>query len=80
MVLFENADVAASFEAFQARIRGYLLALRGWIFDVAASTDGVGIIRESLKWRQPSYARVKKVGTALRLNISKLGGFALYVP
>ena len=79
MVPFENADVAASFDAFPTPVRGYLLALRGWIFDVAAATDGVGIIHETLKWRQPSYAPVKKAGTALRLNIPKLGGFALYV-
>jgi hypothetical protein len=45
MVPFENADVAASFDAFPTPVRGYLLALRGWIFDVAASTDWVGIIR-----------------------------------
>jgi hypothetical protein len=45
IVPFENAGVAAPFDAFPTPIRGYLLALRGWIFDVAASTDWVGIIR-----------------------------------
>ena len=76
MTPFKNAAVAAAFEICPTAVRGHLLTLREQIFDVAATTQSVGTLHETLKWGQPSYAEDKKVGTALRLNILKSGGLA----
>ena len=79
MTPFKNAAVAAVFEVCPTTVRGHLFTLREQIFDVAATTHSFGTLHETLKWGQPSYAEDKKVGTALRLNVLKSGGFALCV-
>ena len=75
MTPFKNAAVAAVFEVCPTTVRGHLFTLREQIFDVAATTHSFDTLHETLKWGQPSYAEDKKVGTALRLNVLKSGGF-----
>jgi hypothetical protein len=78
---FANKDVAEKFEAQPVAYRDRLLALRAMIFDVAASTKGVGAIEETLKWDTPSYLTVKpKSGTTIRLAAAPTKGqYGLYV-
>ncbi len=65
-------DVAAAFEALPAHVRARLKALRMLVFRVAAKTDGVGDIVETLKWGEPSYLTERpKSGSTIRLGVSK---------
>ena len=55
------------------------MTIRELIFDVAAETDGVGVIEETLKWGQPSYLTTEtKSGSTLRLGAPREGGAAIY--
>lgn len=77
---FEDPNVARAFDGFPDDIRPRLLEVRALIFDVAAQTDGVGALFETLKWGQPAYLTPQtKSGTTLRLGQPKSGGFAIYV-
>ncbi|CAN5444143.1 DUF1801 domain-containing protein [soil metagenome] len=78
---FADPAVAAVFAACPAGTRKRLLALRELVFDVAAKTEGVGRLRETLKWGQPSYLTEEtKSGTTVRIDRLKKGdGYALYV-
>ncbi|MCK0149665.1 DUF1801 domain-containing protein [Marivita sp. S6314] len=72
-------DVEAALAAHPEDVQGALRALREMILDVAANTDGVGPITETLKWGQPSFeAMSPKTGTPLRIGVPKTGGVALY--
>jgi hypothetical protein len=69
---FENATVARVFEAYPAKVRPKLLALRALILDTAASTDGVGDLEETLKWGEPAYVTSKsKSGSTIRIDWKK---------
>lgn len=71
--------VAARFAGYPEPARGALLQLRGLIFDVAASTPGVGSLTECLKWGQPAYlTAATNAGTTIRLGVPKQGGCAIY--
>jgi hypothetical protein len=50
-----NAAVAAKFDSYPANIKAKLLSLRELILKVAANTEGVGELKETLKWGQISY-------------------------
>lgn len=53
-------------------MRRQLLALRKLIFDVAASTEGVGHLEETLKWGEPAYITSQtKSGSTIRLGWKK---------
>jgi hypothetical protein len=76
---FEDPNVERAFSAFPIEARRGLLQLRELIFDVAARTEGVGCILETLKWGQPSYLTPEtKSGSTIRLGLPKGGGFAIY--
>ena len=76
----EDPNVERAFADFTTDVRPGLLELRELIFDVAARTDGVGRIQETLKWGQPAYLTPEtKSGTTIRLGCLKAGGFAIYV-
>ncbi len=76
---FSDPAVAAAFDAFPAAARAGLLEIRDLIFDVAAETDGVGALQETLKWGQPAYLTPEtKSGSTIRLGAPKDGGLALY--
>ena len=78
---FADPAVAAVFKAYPAGMRKRVLALRELVFDVAAKTEGVGPLTETLKWGQPSYLTEEtKSGTTVRIDrLKKAGGYALYV-
>lgn len=65
---FSNPQVAARFEGYPPHVRRRLMALRELVFRIAAATDGVGEIEESLKWGEPAYATRNKSGTTLRID------------
>ena len=78
MPAITDPQVAAAFAAFPEPARSGLLALRGLIFTVAATTPGVGPLHETLKWGQPAYLTpATRSGSTLRLGATK-GGYALY--
>jgi hypothetical protein len=80
MKRFADPAVAAVFKAYPVALRKRLLALRGLVFDVAASTEGVGALTETLKWGQPSYLTEEtRSGTTVRIDRLKTGeGYAIY--
>lgn len=77
---FDDARVAARFKAYPADVRDKLLALRALIYDVAARTDGVGPLTETLRWGQPSYLTAATgSGSTVRIDRLKEGeGYAVY--
>ena len=54
--------VAAVFAAYPAPVRRRMLRLRALIFEVAARTDGVGVLTETLRWGEPAY-RTEQTGS-----------------
>ncbi len=53
-------------------VRARLLEIREIIFSVAAETDGVGTLTETLKWGEPAYlTEASKSGTTIRLGTTK---------
>lgn len=55
-------------EPVQAR----LLDIRGLIFEVAAETDGVGPLTETLKWGEPAYlTEASGSGSTVRLGATR---------
>jgi hypothetical protein len=66
------APVAAAFDALPPPLRRKLDRIRALIFDVAARTDGVGPLTETLKWGEPAYLTEQtKSGSTVRLGRSK---------
>ncbi len=64
-----NPAVAAAFDAYPAAVRPKLLVLRSLIIDVAANTEGVGQLEETLKWGEPAYLTSQsKSGSTIRLG------------
>ena len=77
---FDDPNVERVFDGFPSEARSGLLQLRDMIFAVAAQTEGVGRLQETLKWGQPAYLTPEtKSGTTIRLGLPKTGGFAIYV-
>ncbi len=61
--------VASVFDSYPSEIRFKLLALRKMIFEVAARTNGVGPITETLKWGEPAYlTEESKSGSTIRIG------------
>lgn len=53
-------------------VRARLLELREMVFAVAAETDGVGALTETLKWGEAAYlTEASKSGTTIRLGALK---------
>ncbi len=76
---FRDPAVAAAFEVFADEARPGLLQMRDLIFEVAAETEAVGTVEETLKWGQPAYLTPEtKSGSTIRLGAPKDGGVALY--
>ncbi len=69
-----NQKVSDVFDAYPADIRQRLLELRSLIYKVAAETDGVGELEETLKWSQPSYLTSQtKSGSTIRIDRMRSG-------
>lgn len=80
MTPFASAAVQERFAGYPSADRRRLMAIRETILDVAAGTDGVGPIEETLKWGQPSYLTpATRSGTTLRIDAHPDGGVAIYV-
>lgn len=76
----DNPAVAEKFAAYPADTRERLLALRRLVLEVAAATPGVGRIKETLKWGQPSYLTPETgSGTTVRIDGHAKGGVAMFV-
>lgn len=66
-----SVEIAVAFGAFPKSEQDQLLQVRTLIFAVAAETDGIGSITETLKWGQPAYLTEQcKSGTTIRLGIA----------
>lgn len=79
---FFDPAVEAVFDATPAPVKKRLLALRRMIFEVAASTDGVGELQETLKWGDPAYLTpASKSGSTIRIaaKAGNPGQYALYL-
>jgi len=62
-------DIAQVFLTYPETARQCLMDLRRHIFDVAATTNGVGTLTEELKWGQPAYlTKETQSGTTIRLG------------
>lgn len=78
---FGAPEVAAIFAAYPTAIRKKLMSLRDLVYDVAAKTEGVGELEETLKWGQPSYLTTQsKSGSLIRIDQikSQAGKYAMY--
>lgn len=61
--------VADVIKCYPARARKYALDLRALILMTAAQDDRIGVLTETLKWREPAYlTEVSKSGTTLRFD------------
>jgi hypothetical protein len=68
MTPFADPAVEAVFGASPAPVKKRLLGLREMIFEVAASTPGVGELQETLKWGEPAYlTSASKSGSTIRI-------------
>lgn len=66
------ADVASAFERFAPPVRARLLAIRATIFAVAARSETIGPLTETLKWGEPAYlTQATGSGATVRLGVSK---------
>ena len=64
-----DPSVASVFRNYPPALRRQLMALREVILDVAAKTEGVGPLTETLKWGQPSYLTAETgSGTTVRID------------
>ena len=71
------AEVDAAFAAIPRAERSRLLEVRDSIFAVAAATDGVGPLTETLKWGEPSYVTAaSRSGSTIRLAVERSSGDA----
>lgn len=69
MKRFQDPAVKKVFDAYPPSMRKKMLALRTLIFDVAAATEGVGKLQETLKWGEPAYVTAEtKSGTTIRID------------
>jgi hypothetical protein len=81
MTPFQDPRVATVFDAYPAEVRRKLMKLRELIFEVAASTDNVGSLEETLKWGEPAYlTSASRTGSTVRIawKRSKPNQYAMY--
>ena len=81
MRLVQPVDVAKTFENYPLVMRKKLMTLRALIVEVAAQTEGVGPLEESLKWGEPAYiTAASKSGSTIRIAWKKARPtqFAMY--
>jgi hypothetical protein len=69
---FADAEVERVFAGYPSAVRKKLLAVRALIFQVAASTPGVGALEETLKWGEPAYLTSEtRSGSTVRIAWKK---------
>ena len=69
--------MAAVFASYPPALRKKLAALRTLIFGVAAKTEGVGALDETLRWNEPAYLTRSKSGSMIRIDRHG-DGYAMY--
>lgn len=76
-----SPEVAAVFDRYPAELRERLLELRSIVLDTAATTDGVGVLEEALRWGEPAYLTTES-GSGSTVRIGPVRGsdedYALY--
>ncbi|WP_404403358.1 DUF1801 domain-containing protein [Pelagibacterium halotolerans] len=66
------APVAEALSRYPQPVRTRLLEIRALIFAVAAETDGVGVLTETLKWGEPAYlTEASRSGSTIRLGTTR---------
>lgn len=64
--------VAGALERYPAQVSERLMQARALIFAVAAETQGVGRLTETLKWGEPAYlTEASRSGSTIRLGATK---------
>jgi hypothetical protein len=67
-----SGPVAEALSRYPEPVRARLLEIRETIFAVAAETEAVGPLTETLKWGEPAYlTEASKSGTTVRLGTVK---------
>lgn len=65
-------DIDSALARFSMPVRARLLAIRAAIFAVAARSEAIGPLTETLKWGEPAYlTQATGSGTTVRLGVSK---------
>lgn len=66
---FRDPAVREVFQAYPRTIRMKMMVLRQLIFDIAAATEGVGNLEETLKWGEPAYVTAEtQSGSTIRID------------
>lgn len=69
MAPFTDPAVDAHFQAYPAKVRTKMLALRDLVFETAASSPVVGELQETLKWGEPAYVTAQsRSGSTVRMD------------
>lgn len=64
-----NPSVKDKFNSYPDHIKPKMEELRGLIYEVADTTEGVGNLEETLKWGEPAYlTKNPKSGTTIRID------------
>ena len=64
--------VAEALSRYPERVQTRLLEIRALVFAVAAETEAIGPLTETLKWGEPAYlTEASKSGTTIRLGTTK---------
>jgi hypothetical protein len=72
-----DPSVERVFASYPRDVSQQLLRVRKLIFDVAAATPGVGPLRETLRWGEPSYLTEESgSGSTIRLAPDRASGGA----
>lgn len=67
-----NTDIEKVFNCYPTQFKEKLLLLRQLIIDIAANTEGVDELEETLKWGEPSYVTSQtKSGSTIRIDWKK---------
>lgn len=74
-VRFSDTAVAEVFTTYAPAQRKKLNELRDIIYQVAAATEGVGVVDEALRWQQPSYL-TPETGSGSTIRIDSVKGNA----
>lgn len=63
---FENLEVEEVFNSYPKHMRQKLMFLRQLVLETASESEGVGALKEALKWGEPSY--LTKSGSTIRMD------------
>ena len=79
---FKNPAVKTVFTNYPKKLQDKLLFLRNLVYKIAAKTEGIGELEETLKWGSPGYlTNQSKSGTTLRIDRigSQAGKYGMFV-